>query len=181
MQELSLYILDIVMNSVRAGASNIDILLDENEEQFIFSVKDDGCGMTKEQLSKLKDPFFTTRKTRKVGLGIPFIRMLAEQTGGTLKIDSRCEIECGEHGTELVCIFNKNHIDFIPLGDIISTLITLIQGSPDIDFKFIHNLDGKSIELDISEIRKIIGPDIPLSSPEILRWIREYLSEQYNK
>ena len=79
MKELSLYILDITMNSVKAGAKNISISLGEYDGIFSFSVEDDGCGMTKEQLERLSDPFFTTRTTRKVGLGVPFLRMLAEQ------------------------------------------------------------------------------------------------------
>ena len=79
MDELSLYVLDITMNSVRAGADEITVELCEEGEWLTFSVTDNGCGMTGEQLRRLSDPFFTTRKTRKVGLGIPFLKMLAEK------------------------------------------------------------------------------------------------------
>ena len=85
MDEFSLYVLDITMNSVRAGAQNIAITLREEGEWLDFSVQDDGCGMTEEQVARLHNPFFTTRKTRNVGLGIPFLTMLAEMTGGNLK------------------------------------------------------------------------------------------------
>ena len=116
MKELSLYILDITMNSVKAGAKNISISLGEYDGIFSFSVEDDGCGMTKEQLERLSDPFFTTRTTRKVGLGVPFLRMLAEQTGGYVEIKSRSEKEYVDHGTELTAVFREDSIDFIPLG-----------------------------------------------------------------
>ena len=128
MDDLSLYVLDITMNSVRAGATEISIELIEHEEWLDFSVSDNGCGMTEEQLAKLENPFFTTRKTRKVGLGIPFLKMLAEMTGGYVKITSVHETVSNDHGTKTMARFGRNHIDFIPLGDIVETIKTLIQG-----------------------------------------------------
>lgn len=181
MKELSLYILDITMNSVKAGAKNISISLGEYDGIFSFSVEDDGCGMTKEQLERLSDPFFTTRTTRKVGLGVPFLRMLAEQTGGYVEIKSRSEKEYADHGTELTAVFREDSIDFIPLGDIVSTVVTLIQGSPDVDFLFTHTAPGVNVRLDTSEIREVLGEDFPLSVPEVLAWIRESLEEQYGQ
>ena len=97
MKDLSLYILDIAMNSVRAGAKNIAILLNEENDLLTLAIEDDGCGMTAEQLEKLSNPFFTTRKTRKVGLGIPFLRMQSEMTGGKVTITSRHESEFDDH------------------------------------------------------------------------------------
>ena len=88
MDELSLYVLDITMNSVRADATEISIELEEVGDWLDFTVRDNGCGMTEEQLSRLENPFFTTRTTRKVGLGIPFLKMLAEMTGGYVKVTS---------------------------------------------------------------------------------------------
>ena len=178
MDELSLYILDITMNSVRAGATEINITLDEDDEWFVFSVTDNGCGMTKEQLEKLENPFFTTRKTRKVGLGIPFLKMLAEMTGGDVKITSVSEKESDDHGTTTTARFGKNHIDFIPLGDIVETVKTLIQGSPDINFTFTHTMKEKSVTLSCAVLREILG-DISLAEPEILSWIDGNLREQY--
>lgn len=180
MKELSLNILDITMNSVKAGAKNISILLNEDSETLFIKIIDDGCGMTKEQVEKLSDPFFTSRKTRKVGLGVPFYKLAAEQTGGHLEIISIPAIDDPvKHGTTVLAVFFKKHIDFTPLGDIISTLTTLIQGSPDIDFYFSHSIHNETIQLSTKEMREQLGDGVPLNEPEILNWISEYLKEQY--
>ena len=178
MDELSLYVLDITMNSVRAGATEIEITLREDGEWLYFSVTDNGCGMLPEQVKKLTDPFFTTRKTRKVGLGIPFLTMLAEMTGGGVTIVSKHESEGEDHGTTTSAKFNMNHIDFIPLGDMVETVKTLIQGSPDVNFTFTHKLPCGEVRLSCAELREELG-DIPLNEPEILSWIGDYLHEQY--
>ena len=178
MDELSLYVLDITMNSVRAGATEISIELVEDGEWLTFTVRDNGCGMTSEQVKKLTDPFFTTRKTRKVGLGIPFLTMLAEMTGGFVKITSVHESESSEHGTQTVARFGKNHIDFIPVGDMVETVKTLIQGSPDINFTYRHKTKDNEITLSCEEMKDVLG-DIPLNEPEILTWIGENLRKQY--
>ena len=139
MEEFSLYVLDITMNSVRAGADKIEIKLEEEGDLLTFSVTDNGCGMSPEMVEKLSDPFFTTRKTRSVGLGVPFLKMLAEQTEGSLSIESREEAtHPDDHGTKLTAVFGYHHIDFIPLGNMIDTVMTLIQGYPDIDFTYDH-------------------------------------------
>lgn len=178
MDELSLYVLDITMNSVRAGATEITVELVESGDWLTFSVRDNGCGMTKEQLDRLSDPFFTTRKTRKVGLGIPFLKMLAEMTGGRVKIESVHESVSADHGTFTEATFGRNHIDFIPIGDMTETVKTLIQGYPEINFTYRHKKDTGEIRLSCEELREILG-DVPLNEPEILAWIGEYLAEQY--
>ena len=179
MKELSLNILDITMNSVKAGADEIYITINETEETFIFSVKDNGCGMSEEFVKRVTDPFCTTRTTRKVGLGIPLLKLAAEQTGGFIEIKSREQaLFPDSHGTETKSLFYKNHMDFTPLGDIVSTLVTLIQGSPDLNFYFTHEINGKIVGLSTKEMRDILG-DVPLNSPEILAWISDYLNEQY--
>lgn len=178
MDELSLYVLDITMNSVRAGATKIDIKLNEEGEWLDFSVTDNGCGMKKEQVEKLTNPFFTTRTTRKVGLGIPFLTMLAEMTGGYVKITSKHESEHTDHGTTTFARFGRNHIDFIPLGDMVGTVKTLIQGSPDIDFTYTHIMEGREVSLSCAELREVLG-DVSLGEPEVLMWIDGYLKEQY--
>lgn len=179
MDEFSLYVLDIVNNSTRAGARRIRILLHEEGEWLFFTVEDDGCGMTDEQVKKLTDPFFTTRTTRKVGLGVPFLAMLAEMTGGNVSITSSSKKE--DHGTILTAKFGKNHIDFLPLGDLAGTVVTLIQGAPDTDFFFRHDDAGKdcSVALDTAELRAALGEEISLSEPEVLAWISDNLREQY--
>ncbi|MBE6617428.1 MAG: sensor histidine kinase [Ruminococcaceae bacterium] len=181
MDELSLYVLDITMNSVRAGADEIEITLREDGEWLDFSVQDNGCGMTEEQVKKLGNPFFTTRKTRKVGLGIPFLTMLAEMTGGYVKIHSVHESVSEDHGTKTEARFGKNHIDFIPLGDMIETVKTLIQGSPEVNFTYTHETEQGKVELSCAALREILGEDISLAEPDILGWIGAYLSEQYEE
>ena len=132
MTEISLNILDVAENSIRAKASLIEIVVeaDISENRLIVMIKDNGCGMSPEQVEQVTDPFFTTRKTRKVGLGIPFFKMAALSVDGDFKIVS----QEGE-GTLVRAEFRLNHIDRMPLGDINGTIYTLIHFNPDIDFK----------------------------------------------
>lgn len=178
MDELSLYVLDITMNSVRAGATEISVTLTQDDEYLTFSVTDNGCGMTKEQVEKLSNPFFTTRTTRKVGLGIPFLKMIAEMSGGDVKIESVSEKESENHGTTTTARFGLNHIDSLPLGDMVETVKTLIQGAPDINFIYKHTTPKGEVSLSCSELKSVLG-DISLSEPEIIAWIDGYLREQY--
>lgn len=179
MKELSLNILDIVENSVKAKATLTEITLDETDEMLVITVRDNGCGMTKEVLKTVENPFYTTRTTRKVGLGIPLFKMAAEQTGGSISLSSVSEKDNSEsHGTVISGTFYKNHIDCTPLGDIVSTITTLIQGHPDTDFLFTHNVNGKQILLDTRQIREILE-GVPLGSFEVIDWINGYLKESY--
>lgn len=180
MKELSLNILDVAENSVKAGAKNIQILINETDENLTIEIIDDGCGMSEEVVKQVENPFFTTRTTRNVGLGVPLLKLAAEQTGGSFKITSKCLAEYpNEHGTHTTAVFNKNHIDFTPLGDVISTIITLVQGAKDIDFKFVHTKPEKEIDFDTKQIRQVIGDDIPLDQIEVLQWMKRYLQEEY--
>ncbi|MCI8610930.1 MAG: sensor histidine kinase [Clostridiales bacterium] len=181
MKDLSLYILDIAMNSVRAGAKHIEIRLKEQNAILTLTIQDDGCGMTQEQVERLFDPFYTTRKTRSVGLGVPFLRMLAQQTGGDVSISSKSTTEYADHGTVVTAVFHTDHIDFIPLGDLTETVVTLIQGSPDVDFVYCHNTSYGSVTMDTAQMRSILGEDIPLDSYEVLNFIKSYLQEQYQQ
>lgn len=180
MKELSLNILDITENSVKAKASLVEIIIQETEEILTLIIRDNGSGMTKEMLSAVRDPFFTTRTTRKVGMGIPLLQFAAEQTGGRVAIKSTHEKDFpNDHGTEVTAVFYKNHIDFTPLGDVISTLTTLIQGHPEVDFLFTHTGKGISVELDTRQLRQVLG-DVPLNTFEVLLWIKDNMTEQYN-
>ncbi len=173
MRELSLNILDIVQNSVVAGAKKVEIsvLADTKSEFLTIAVKDDGCGMSDEFLSRVIDPFTTTRTTRKVGMGIPLLKMAAECTGGSLEIDS----EEGK-GTNLSATFGLYHIDRVPLGDLTSTMVTLIGGSPEIRFVLNVGKDENVFSFDTAEIKEILG-DVPLDEPEVLQFIRDFLNE----
>ena len=176
MKELSLNILDITENSVKAGATLTEISITESENKLIISIKDDGCGMSEDIVRSVVDPFYTTRTTRKVGMGVPLFKMAAEQTGGKLEIIS----DTGEdHGTTVTAYFYKDHLDFTPLGDVISTVTTLIQGHPDTDFLFTHLIDDKEIRLDTRELRAVLE-GVPLNTYDVLEWIRGFLEEQYS-
>ena len=181
MKELSLNILDIAMNSVKAKADTVSITLTETDETFSMSISDNGCGMKKDFLETVTDPFSTTRTTRKVGMGIPFLKLAAEQTGGSFEIASKHESEYPDsHGTVTSAVFNKGNIDFTPLGDIVSTVTTLIQGSPDIHWIFSHITPKGEISLDTSELKEILG-DVPLDNTEVILWIKGYLEETYSE
>ncbi len=176
MKELSLNILDITENSVKAGATLTEISIIEEGDTLTLIIKDDGCGMSDEILKAVENPFYTTRTTRKVGLGIPLLKMAAEQTGGDVKIISSTKKE--NHGTCVTATFYKNHLDFTPLGDVKETVLTLIQGHPDTDFLFIHQKENNEARLDTRELREILE-GVPLNTYEVLQWIKEYLNEQY--
>ena len=181
MKEISLNILDIAENSVKAGASLTEITVTENDEQLTLTVRDNGCGMTAQTLKFVTDPFYTTRTTRKVGMGLPLLKMEAEQTEGTFEITSKSESEYPEdHGTEVTAVFNKKHIDYTPLGDVVSSIVTLIQGHPDTDFLFMHTYGDKSVTLDTRELRAVLE-DVPLNSYEVLDFINNFLREEEKK
>ena len=181
MKELSLNILDIAENSTKAMAELISIEINETEELLTIKITDDGTGMSEEVLRSVSDPFYTTRTTRKVGMGIPLFRLAAEQTDGYLEISStHVDVDSENHGTTVFASFNKKHIDFTPLGDVVSTIVTLIQGHPTVDFLFRHKLCGNEVSLDTRELRLVLE-DIPLDSFEILQWIKSNLTEQYDE
>lgn len=179
MKELSLNILDIAQNSIKAGASHIGILLDETADTLDLSITDDGCGMTQDVVRGVTDPFYTTRTTRSIGMGIPLLKLAAEQTGGSFSIESVSEHDDPvSHGTTVHALFYKNHLDYTPLGDVISTVCTLIQGAPDRDWLFRHRCGAHTVELNTAEMREILG-GVPLDSFEVLEWIRQSLAEEY--
>jgi len=180
MKEISLNILDIAENSVKAGASLTQILIDETDNRLVLSIVDDGCGMSPEIVRSVIDPFYTTRTTRKVGMGVPLLKLACEQTGGSLAIESVTADQNPEkHGTKVTATFFTDHIDFTPLGDVVSSIVTLIQGHPDTDFLFRHTRGENRAELDTREIRQVLE-DVPLSSYEVISWIESYLREQYD-
>lgn len=181
MKELSLNILDIAMNSVKAKADTVRVTLTETVESFEMSISDNGCGMKEDFLKTVTDPFSTTRTTRKVGMGIPFLKLAVEQTGGSFSIVSKHESDYPDsHGTVTTASFNKKSIDFTPLGDIVSTVVTLIQGSPDIHWIFNHSCPSGEVSLDTDELKAVLG-DVPLDNTEVVIWIKGYLEEAYSE
>jgi hypothetical protein len=181
MKELSLNILDVAENSVKAGASLTQILLTEENDVLTLEIVDDGCGMSDDVVRSVTDPFYTTRTTRKVGMGIPLLKLACEQTDGELTIESVTEEEDPQgHGTHVTATFNMNHIDFTPLGDVSSTMLTLVQGHPDTDFLFVHKRNGSEVKLDTRELREVLE-DVPLNSYDVMEGIGAYLREQYEE
>lgn len=173
MRELSLNILDIAQNSISAGAPLITIEVSENttDHTLLIGIYDNGKGMSEKQVKSVIDPFFTTRTTRKVGMGIPLFKMAAEQTGGSLEIKSELGV-----GTEVKAYFKTDSVDFTPLGDVASTIQMLITMNTDRDFVYKHAVDGKEFVCDTREIKAILG-DVPLDSYEISQWILEFIKE----
>ena len=181
MKELSLNILDITQNSISAKANLIEILLTETEDKLLtLTIRDNGNGMSAETLKSVANPFYTTRKTRKVGMGIPLLKLAAEQAGGDLKIDSvAIEDDLKFHGTTVSATFRTDSIDFTPLGDVVSTICVIIQGHPEIDYVFRHVTPSFEVMLDTREMRYVLGSEISLAEPEILEWIADNLNQQY--
>lgn len=171
MRELSLHVMDIIQNSITANASFIKITVDENtiRDYLKIVIQDNGRGIDKEMLSNIKDPFTTTRSSRKVGLGISLFEAACNRCEGYLTIESDVGI-----GTTLTAMMKYSHIDRAPLGRLQDTIISLLL-CPDIDFLYNHSFNDKNFILDTREIKKIVGAD--LSSQEIIFWIKDYIIE----
>lgn len=174
MRELSLNMLDIAQNSISAGATLIELTVEEDTaaDRLTLRVADNGCGMTPEQVENVRDPFYTTRTTRPVGMGIPLFRMAAEATGGSLDIRSAP----GE-GTTVTAVCALSHIDRLPLGDMCGTVATLIRMNPQLDFVYRHAADGREFVVDTRQLRAVLG-EVPLDDPDVAAWIDGYIREQ---
>ncbi|MCI8959051.1 MAG: sensor histidine kinase [Lachnospiraceae bacterium] len=173
MPEISLNVLDVAENSTRAGASLVQIAVEADTvlDRLTIVIADDGCGMTPEQVAQVTDPFYTSRTTRKVGLGMPFFKYAAESTGGSFTIQS----EPGT-GTTVTAVFTLSHIDRMPLGDITSTIHTLVVYHPDTEFLYRYRYNDRSFVLDTREFREVLD-GVPFDTPEISEYIKDYLSE----
>ena len=171
MNELSLYILDLVQNSIEAGASLVKIKIAEDlkEDLFTITIEDNGRGIPQDVIDKVTDPFYTTRKTRKVGLGLSLAKQLAMDCEGSFTIERL------EKGTKIVLKMKHSHIDRPPLGNITETLLALITGAPDVNFKFCYKKDRNEFIFDTRSIRDILGDDIPLNTLSVLDFIRSQL------
>ncbi len=173
MRELSLNVLDIAQNSISAKATLVEIEVAEStaDKELLIGIYDDGKGMTPEQVSAVTDPFFTTRTTRKVGMGIPLFKMAAEMTDGSFTIESEVGV-----GTKVRAKFKTDHVDFTPVGDLCSTVVLLITMNLQTDFLYRRSLDGKEFTVDTRQLKDILG-DVPLNEPSIAAWITDYINE----
>jgi anti-sigma regulatory factor (Ser/Thr protein kinase) len=171
LRELALHVLDIAENSISADADEIKITIEEDLSEDIIQIviEDNGKGMDQETLARVCDPFVTSRTTRKVGLGIPFFKAAAEACEGKLTIQSSPGL-----GTTIDVIFKHSHIDRMPLGDIVSTLQTLIIGTPDIHWVFEYRFNGFVFVFDDKPIKEALD-GVPLSEPAVMKFIREML------
>lgn len=171
MRELSLHVLDIAENSVNASATIIEITIDENlnNDELLITISDNGNGMTPEIAAKICDPFVTSRTTRKVGLGIPFLKAAAEACNGYLKILSEID-----HGTTISTKFQHSHIDRMPLGDIETTFLNLMIGFPEINWIFNYRKNDRIFRLNDIEIKDTLG-EVPLSEPAVINYLKDLL------
>ncbi len=173
MKELSLHILDIMQNSIVAGATLVELDLSEDKEEDVlaFSITDNGCGMSEEMVQAVINPFTTSRTTRKVGLGIPLLKAAAEMTGGGITLSSKV----GE-GTVITATFGYSHIDRQPLGDMAETMLGLITSYQEIDFVYRHRVNTEEYALDTREMRQMLG-GVSFTEPEVMLWLSEFLKE----
>ncbi len=173
MEDLSLHILDVAENGLRAGARRIWIRIREdlNADLMEIEVEDDGRGMEPEMAGKVLDPFVTSRTTRRVGLGLPLLEDAARMAEGRVEVSSAV----GE-GTCVRATFRHGHIDRKPLGDMGSTLVSLVLGAPETDVIYEHRRDGGQFLLHTGELREELDP-VPLNRPEVVEWIREHVKE----
>ena len=173
MTEIALNVLDVAENSVRAGAAliRISVFADTRADRMEIVIEDNGCGMTPEQIRQVEDPFFTTRKTRKVGLGVPFFKYSAQCTGGDFKITS----QVGQ-GTRVTAGYVLSSIDRMPLGDMPGIIHTLITFNTHIDFVYTYSVDGRGFTLDTRQVKEILE-GLPLDTPEVSSYIEAFLKE----
>lgn len=173
MNDISLLVLDIVRNSLEADATEIELIVNENDDSVAVVVRDNGKGI--EKPAAALSLLYTSRKTRRVGMGLPLFRAKAEMTGGTFGITSNAGTE---HGTVVTAEFIKNAKKSIPIGCMVETVVSIVSGLGDSELRFSHTVHDKVITFDTHDIRDILG-GTPLTTPMVLKWISEYLTEQY--
>lgn len=174
MRDISLHILDLAQNCIKAGAKLICISFDyQPDGRLLIDIKDDGCGMSADMLAQVKSPFVTSRTTRRVGLGISLWTQNAEQSGGYVEITS-----APDNGTEILACFDTKSIDCLPLGDIIGSFLTLVISNPEQpDFVFHVCNEKESATFDTREIKEVLG-EVPLSEPSVISWMEDSLNTE---
>jgi hypothetical protein len=173
MKELSMHILDITMNSVKAEAKLIEITIEENTKNnsIRITIKDDGKGMSKEILENVTNPFYTTRTTRKVGLGLSLLKEASERCNGYLKINSQLGI-----GTIVESVFEKNNIDRAPIGNIGDTILVIINSLINCELIYNHDVDGKKFTISTMQLKEILG-SVDINDSNVIIWVKEYVNE----
>lgn len=173
MREIALHILDIMQNSVAAGAGRIGVSVTAGNDTGMITavIDDDGCGMDERTLQEVTDPFMTSRTTRKVGLGIPLLRSSCMRSGGNFSITSQ-----KGHGTKVTASFGKDHIDRPVLGDLAGVVADMSASFPKIDIRLELISGEECFTYSSAEAARILG-EVPLSEPAVIEWLKEYISE----
>jgi len=177
MNDLSLHIIDIIQNSLSAGAKRIGLAIKEDSanDRLTISIEDNGKGMSREVAAKLEDPFYTTRTTRKVGMGIPLFKQSAMQSGGNLSVES----EPGK-GTTVTAWFELGNIDRPPLGDVANSFVLMVSANPQIHFTLSYVVNENEYTFDSVEVAEVLG-DIELSDVRVIRMLEEMVRENINE
>jgi anti-sigma regulatory factor (Ser/Thr protein kinase) len=173
MKDMALHILDILQNSVTAASTLIKLDITEvpDKDKYLVTFTDNGKGMDAEMVKHVTDPFFTTRTTRKVGLGLSLLKLNAERTGGNMKIHSNKGT-----GTEVKVEFSYHHIDRIPTGDIAGVLALTVSSYPEIDFIYTHITPEGTFVFDTREIKETLG-EVPVSNPQVIEFMKDLIRE----
>ena len=171
MKDIAFHITDIAENSLRAGAGKVRISVLAEGARLTLVIADNGCGMSRETIARAMNPFYTTRTTRKVGLGLPFLIQNAEQCGGSVSVES----VIGE-GTEVRAVFFTDNLDCPPLGDLAGTITLLMTGNPDVNTVFSVSDGNDAFEISTAEVREIMG-GVPIGLPRVSTLVREILEE----
>lgn len=173
MRDISLHLMDIMQNSIRAQATEINVMLiaDREKDELTVEIRDNGIGMDESLLNQVRDPFVTTRTTRKVGLGIPMLEASAERAGGKLDIKSQ-----KSKGTTVVATFKISHIDRLPLGNIAETIMNIIAANKEIDISLHLSNKQEEFNFSISEIKKYLD-GVPIDNIDVLIWIKDYIND----
>ena len=169
LDDLSAHLLDISQNSVVAGASKIVVTIND-DDFFNFEISDDGKGMSAEQAASVIDPFFTSRKTRRVGMGVPFLKQASELCGGKFSLTSQLGV-----GTTVFASFDKSNIDMPPTGDIPASVLTLLIDAPNVHWVFRYEKNNSIFEVDSKEIAEAIDGLESLHSPDVALGLIEYI------
>lgn len=171
MKELSQHILDLIQNSISAGASLIKVSIVRDGDMLSMEVDDNGCGMDADAVAKAVDPFFTHRSTRPVGLGLSLLAATAQRCDGHIEVHS----EPGK-GTSVEAVMRYDHIDRPPMGDIAGTMVAMIAGNPNIDFVYRYDIDDDAVIIDTRQIKEALG-EIPINHPDVIRWLMQRIVE----
>ena len=177
MRELSLHILDLVQNSLAAAATKVTIMVREltGQNRLEIEIRDNGRGIPRSSLGKVHDPFYTTRSSRQVGLGLSLFEAAARQCSGTMTV----ECQPGQ-GTTVLAVFQYDHLDRAPLGNMADTILALIATNPGVDFCYIHQYDTEQYQFDTREIKEYLGC-ADLAAPAVIAALREYLTDRYQE